>query len=268
MRILIIGSAGFIGREMTIAAARAGHEVFAVSRAGLAQQGSARSFSWSFGKAMPSDALEKVDSAIILAHDFSGPEGAQSTFDGTIALASVLRGAGVKRQLFFSSYSSSETAPSLYGRTKFKLEQVLGENYGSVIIRPGLVIGGGGLYGRIQKVSQILPIIPLPDGGSGKVPVIDIQKLCKLTLELAEDNTTNLEANLFEDELKTLRQLVLDAAGASHHKPFIISVPSFFYIAILRLASTLHIRLPVNEDNLIGFLANQTPSHLSSISLE
>ena len=136
---------------------------------------------------------------------------------------------------------------------------------GFVIVRPGLVLGEGGLYGRILKWARILPLIPLPDGGRGKVPVIEIEKLCDLTLKLSFEPTISLEANLFEQELRSLRELVLDAAVEVNRRPWILPIPAAWLISLLTLAARLCIPMPVNADNLAGFMANQSAKHLSTI---
>lgn len=265
MRILIIGASGFIGTHLVSAAATRGIEVLALTRSGAGPKGAARAFAWSFGKSVPEDACKDVVCAIHLAHDFNGEEGARCTLDSTVAIASQLQNAGVQKQLFFSSYSAGDHATSLYGKTKFSLEQALAAVPGIVIVRPGLVLGEGGIYGRIRKWARVLPFVPLPGGGWGKVPVIDIEKLCALTINLAMGADSAAEANLFERELKSLRQLVLEAAAEAGRRPWILPIPAALMIGILTLAARLHIPLPVNADNLAGFLSNQSARHASTL---
>jgi len=264
MRILIIGSTGFIGTNLALAAAAQNIEVIALSRSGLSQRGVDQVHAWSFGQVVPESAYKGINCAIYLAHDFDGQEGANLTIESTLAIASQLEIAGIPRQLFFSSYSAGKHASSIYGRTKFLIEEAFSTRPEISIIRPGLVLGDGGLYGRICKWAKILPLIPLPDGGKGKVPIIDVKKLCDLTLKLAFDQVIPSEVNLFEHELKNLRDLVLEAATETHH-PWILSVPSAWLIRLLLLAKQLHIPLPVNADNLVGFIANQSAEHLSTL---
>jgi uncharacterized protein YbjT (DUF2867 family) len=188
--------------------------------------------------------------------------------EGTVALASQLQTAGVARQLFFSSYSAGAQATSLYGRAKLLLEQALTGYRGMVIVRPGLVLGEGGIYGRIRQWARRLPIIPLPDGGSGVVPVIEITRLCRLTLQLAHAEQAPREANLFEPELKSLRALTLEAAAEVQRQPVIFPIPSSLLMAGLQMAALCKLPLPVNPDNLAGFLANQSAQHASHLAEE
>jgi NADH dehydrogenase len=267
MRLLIIGATGFIGTHLVVAAAQS-MEVVALSRSGIRPEGAEQAFAWSFGQPVPERACKDVNCAVHLAHDFDGEDGALRTIESTLALASQLHAAGIQRQLFFSSYSSGEHASSLYGRTKFALEQALTAQAGVIIVRPGLVLGDGGIYGRIRKWARILPLVPLPEGGCGRVPVIGVEKLCELTLKLALNPVSPAEANIFEHELKSLRELVLGAAAEVGRRPRILPIPAALLIGILTLAARLRIPLPVNADNIVGFLANQSATHISTLEMD
>jgi nucleoside-diphosphate-sugar epimerase len=268
MRILITGANGFIARHLIAAAAAQGDEVLALARSGAHIAGATQTYAWSLGQLAPPACVKDRQCAIHLAHDFAGTTGAQRTLDGTLALAAQLQAAGITRQLFFSSYSAGTQATSLYSRTKLALEQSLTGYRGMVIVRPGLVLGAGGLYGRIRHWAQRLPLVPLPDGGSGVVPVIKVEKLCRLTLQLARNAQAPGTANLFEPQLKSLRALVIEAAVEAGRHPRILPIPSGLLLAGLRLAATLKLPLPVNPDNLVGFLANQSAQHKSHLSPE
>lgn len=275
MRILVLGSTGFIGSHLVCTAVARNMDVVTLSRqaggshlAGSYGAGclvAVQGFPWALGQAVPEAACAGVDCAIHLAHDFEGAQGGQLTFESTTTIAAQLQAAGISRQLFFSSYSAGEHASSIYGRTKFAIEKAIEHIPGVIIVRPGLVLGNGGLYGRIRKWARVLPIVPLPDGGRGTVPVIDIEKLCYFSLNLALCSAAPKEANLFEVELKSLRQLVLDAAAQNKRKPWILPIPAPWLTAVFLLAARLHIRLPVNAENLAGFMSNQTATHTSTL---
>jgi uncharacterized protein YbjT (DUF2867 family) len=261
VRLLIIGASSFIGAHLVQAATAQGHEVIALSRSGKHQQGVAKSIRWAFGERLPADAIRDVGCGIHLAHDFDGEDGARRTIEATLCAVTQLRLNGVPRQLFFSSYSAGEHARSLYGKTKLAIEKALEGHENIVIARPGLVIGEGGVYDRIRKWAQRLSVIPLPDGGQGKIPVIAIDDLCERTLQLANMAAPPREANLFEPELKSLRELVLGAAEEAGRRPRILPVPSGLFLYLLTVAGRLGIALPVNADNLMGFLGNQRARH-------
>lgn len=265
MRVLIFGASGFIGRALLDCFASAGHEPVALCRTGRIQGSVGRAIAWDLAGPLDPSILGGVDCAIHLAHDFSGEEGARRTLRGTIAAVRGLSAAGVPRQQFISSYSAGPHASSLYGRTKHAIEAALAGVPGLTIVRPGLVIGPGGIFARISKWATLLPVIPLPDGGRGVVPVIGIAALCQEMLALAQTSAPPAERNLFEPRLKSLRQIVLEAAAGRRLPPLVLPVPSALLRVGLRLCSQLGIPLPVNADNLDGFLANQVALHESDI---
>jgi uncharacterized protein YbjT (DUF2867 family) len=261
VRLLIIGAGSFIGAHLVQAATAHGHEVIALSRSGRHPQSVSKSIHWAFGEPLPPEASDDVGCAVHLAHDFDGENGARRTIESTLAVVTQLRLSGVPRQLFFSSYSGGEHATSLYGKTKLAIERALKGHEDIVIARPGLVIGEGGIYGRIRKWAQRFPVVPLPDGGQGKIPVIRIDDLCERTMLLANMTAPPREANLCEPELKSLRELVQDAAEETGRRPLVLPVPSGLFLYLLTLAGRLRIPLPVNADNLMGFLGNQGAQH-------
>jgi uncharacterized protein YbjT (DUF2867 family) len=265
MRILIFGASGFIGAYLARYAASKQHEVVALSRSGTIAGFSGECLKWTFGASLDTPAIDGISCAIHLAHDFNGAKGAQLTLKETLVNVSRLRAAGVKRQIFFSSYSAGVHATSLYGRTKFAIEQGLARVDDIVIVRPGLVLGDGGVYGRISSWARRLPIIPLPDGGYGQVPVIGVEHLCRETLDIAEASAPERECNLFARETRSLRQLVIEAAAEKGKNPWIIHLPATLIVRSLRIATALRLPLPINADNLEGFIANQTANHISTL---
>ena len=265
MRILLFGASGFIGEHLTQYAVSQGHDVLALCRSGYVAGFTGKCKRWTLGESLTLSSIGGNDCAIHLAYDFNGAQGAQLTREGTLAMVTQLREIGVRQQIFFSSYSAGGHATSLYGRTKFAIENDLAGMCDVVIVRPGLVLGEGGIYGRIRKWARRLPVIPLPDGGYGQVPVINLGRLCQETLSIVESCAPSHEINLFERKSRSLRKLVLDAAAEVGHKPWIIFVPTALVIFGLRVAKIMRIPLPVNADNLEGFVANQMANHVSTL---
>ncbi|NDD62619.1 MAG: NAD-dependent epimerase/dehydratase family protein [Acidobacteria bacterium] len=265
MRVLILGASGFIGSHLARYAASMGHEIIALSRSGRVEGFYGNSGVWELGNRITLPGDRRVDCAIHLAHDFDGQRGADHTIEATIRAVTELRDAGTGRQLYFSSYSAGPHAASIYGRAKFTLEKSLDGFDDVVIVRPGLVIGNGGLFGRLERLIRLLPLIPLPGGGEGLVPTIGIERLCELTLDLASGHLESGEFNLFEPRLTNLRELVLSAATRLGKKPILVPFPSNAALVALTVLESLRLPLPVNVDNLRGFIANQQAGHRSSL---
>ena len=86
--------------------------------------------------------------------------------------------AGVRRQILMSSISARPDAVSEYGRTKLAEEEYFIRN-NHTIVRPGTVLGKGGLFGKIAGVMQSFPVLPLLDGGRARMTVIGVHDLCR-----------------------------------------------------------------------------------------
>jgi nucleoside-diphosphate-sugar epimerase len=265
MRFLISGASGFIGVSLIHHLVTQGFEVTALSRSGKVEGFEGATVAWSLGDTLPDETLKGIDVAIHLAYDFNGESGAALTEIETLSFVSLLREQGVHQQIFFSSYSAGIHAKSRYGKCKYRIEMALSIFHDVSIIRPGLVLGNGGIYGKIKKWAKILPIIPLPNGGTGKVTTIEIDRLCLEVIKITRSPSLIKEANLFESELTSLRQLVLDAAKIVNKKPWIFPIPGIIFLFILRAAKLIRLPLDINEDNLVGFLENQKAQHLSSL---
>jgi nucleoside-diphosphate-sugar epimerase len=69
-------------------------------------------------------------------------------------------------------------AVSEYGKTKLAIEKMLDPRK-DLILKPGLVLGHGGLFGSILRMIRSLPILPLVDGGSQPLQAVDIEDLAK-----------------------------------------------------------------------------------------
>ncbi len=219
---------------------------------------------WRLGASVPQSFLQGQDALIHLAYDFGRSPPVADNVEASKKLFEQAREAGIGKRIFISSYSAHAAAVSQYGRTKFAIEREVlrGDGY---VIRPGLVLGDGGIFGRIQKVAKAWPLVPLPDGGYGRMPIIDVGLLCQRIADFAALTDPPRECNLFEPELSSLRELVVRAAEEVGRKPYIVYVPSGLVILSLLTAETAGIALPVSADNLRGFLGNQAATHMSDL---
>lgn len=268
MRILILGASGFIGSHLTLFASSLGHEVIALCRSGSVTGFGGMTIKWGLGESIPIDVIRNLDCAIHLVHDFGGDAGALLTKNETLKHIQLLRLAGVKRQIFFSSYSAGIHSISLYGKTKFEIENEITRNLDVVILRPGLVVGNGGVYARMQKLINFSPIIPLPDGGAGKIPVISLEDLCSETMKVVTAQfLATREFNIFYDDMISLRELIIHASLKNNRKPVLFYFPSHLIFFCLRLLNLFRITLPINADNLKGFIANQNAVHKSTLKI-
>ena len=266
MNITVVGATGFIGSNLLAYLVSQGHQVHALARHPNPSSHHSQITwqTWQFSDLIPVSAL-KVDAVIYLAYDFNGIEGAIRTEQGIKKILDQFSFDTQVKQIFFSTYSAGPHAHSVYGKTKFAIEKLFERYQQGYIIRPGLVLGDGGIYRRVKKAAQTLPLVPLPDGGRGQMPVIDIKLLCQKTVALCDGQINNRYLNLFLPEMVSLKTLTLQAAEEAHKRPWILPIPGKLLLIVLKIASYLHLPMPVNADNLAGFLGNQSADHVSSL---
>lgn len=219
---------------------------------------------WSLGDDVSTDELKDADCIVHLAHDFNTKDGNKTTTEGTLKLFQQASIAGIERQILISSYSASQDTNSKYGYSKYLLERDFLSKQ-QIVVRPGLVIGEGGIYGRIMKISQRWSILPLPSGGSYLLPVIPVDILAKRISEIIFMDNPRLENNLFHPQFMTLRSIVQKAAAEVGRKPVIIPIPTKIVMIGLYIVNYIGLKLPVNIDNLRGLIANQKIHHISSL---
>lgn len=199
----------------------------------------------------------RLDGDLILhcAHNF-----AVGAFARNIELARALLPA--PRVVYFSSCSAVPHARSEYGRTKYAIERLFLEA-GHTVVRPGLVIGPGGLFLRTAEALRRARLVPLVDGGRLLVPVIALADLLTAMAGVV-GRPKQREWNLFLPELVTQRGYV----RSIQPKARIVPVPASLAFGLLRLARGIGLRLPVGEENLLGILDSQgltRPSDLPAL---
>ena len=160
--LMITGINGFVGANLAAALAAQDRRVVGTTStpAGLLAPtpGVGRKALLRFGDPISQEMFAGVDTVIHCAYDLR-PAHMQDNVGGTIKIAEAAAAAGVSQQLFISSYSAHTGAATNYGKTKFILQEFFLAR-GLTVVRPGLIIGPGGMFKRICQAMQRYPIIP------------------------------------------------------------------------------------------------------------
>lgn len=268
MIVVFTAANSFLARRLAPVLVASGHTV----RGTLRRQQQAPDLRWLQRYAVADlaqpdvgDLFSGADAVVHLAHDFT-PGASSLNVAGTLAFFDQAAKAGVKQQIFVSSYSARPDAISEYGRCKFALEEPI-RSRGGVVVRPGLVLGGGGIYARMVRAIERLPIVPVPSG-KGRIPFISTDQLgLALQTLLAQPIWPTDTFNLFAPELATLTQLLHCSRAAMHARTIFIPVPAGAVRIALRLAEKLRLPLPVTADNFDGFIGNQIQVHHANMHL-
>ena len=161
MRVLLVGSTGFVGRAIHTVLARRGHHVVPLGRA----QGYDLEHASSSERAAPG--LAGVEGIVVAAGHLTDDGGrAARMTDGITALLDLAAAARVLNLVLISSIGALPEAPVASLRAKAAQEHVLLDHRRGdpslnwTIVRPSLVCGPGGASSRLLASLASLPLRP------------------------------------------------------------------------------------------------------------
>ena len=267
MNIIIFGASGFIGNSLINYLLKNNNNVIGCSRNIVIKKSKKfRFYRWEFGQIIAKKLLLNIDCAIHLTHDFNTIDGKSRTINGTIKIVKFLKKAGVKHQVFFSSYSAHKNSDTNYGKTKFIIEKKIKSLKNVLIIRPGLVLGNGGLCKTIKKMLSNFPFFIIPFSKKFKVPVISIHKVCHITSCLLKKKYSKTEFNPFDKNFLSMQDLF---KKINKNLKLLVSVPlpisfSIFFIKVIKF---FKLNFNINHENIKGLLSNQYVTHQTDLHL-
>jgi len=244
MRVLLTGASGFLGTSLQQHWQLRGHEVLDSGRRRL-------------GEELPAPLVEGCEAMVHLAHDF-GRDAASRNREGTMSWFEAARRAGVRRQLFASSYSARADSPSVYGGIKYAIEQRMLER-GAMVVRPGLVAGNGGMFAQMVRRLRRLSIVPLVRPDARSVAVVSLEDFLAAMTKLIEEYDSGAW-NLFAPSLLTGREFTQLAWRGLGKRGLVAGVPPALAMACLRLTGA-----SMALDSVKGQLANLIPVHRSDL---
>lgn len=266
MKVFITGINGFIGSALARSLLQRGHEVVgsvsAKQKLESAAAHSTKSYVVRMNEESDRDIFHGVGTLVHCAHDLR--KGTSLTnIEGTRKLAKAATDEGVKWQIYVSSYSAHEKATSEYGRTKFELEKFF-LSLGQMVVKPGLVIGNGGIFLKMSSFARKYPLVPLIDGGKGKLTVVSISDLTNSLAQLIENPRPGC-FRLYSDEQVTFKDLLVQLKQTGGFKTLLIPVPGRLVYMGLWMANKLKLPVQLDTGNLKGFQANQSVNETSDL---
>lgn len=175
--------------------------------------------------------------------------------EGTKRLLEMSRKCGVKKNIFISSLAAREDALSVYGKQKFAIEKLFNQS-NDLILRPGLILGNGGLFGQMKEYLQKHRAIPLISGGKQAMQTILINEAATAIETCINKNLSGL-LFLASDEKLDSKGFYALLCQSIDVKPMFVSIPYGLLYAMLSVSETIGITLAVSRENLLG-LKKQT----------
>ncbi len=169
---------------------------------------------------------------------------------GTKKLLAISRKCGVKKNIFISSLASREDALSVYGKQKFAAEKLFNEP-NDLILRPGLILGKGGLFGQMRTYLQKSKLIPLISGGKQAMQTIHVNEVAE-AIELCIKKNISGTYSIANPEKLSYKEFYQLLCKSLNAKPLFVSLPHSLLYAGLTVSETIGIPLPINRENLLG----------------
>lgn len=196
----------------------------------------------------------KLDAVIHCAFDKGDTDNIINS-DGTYIWAEQAEKNNVVLQIFMSSLSADETAFAPYGQKKYEVEQwFLRHNH--IVFRPGLVVGNGGLFGRIAMTVKKTLFIPLIDNGKTLTYFTDVDTLSEIIRDTVFNNnkvTRSKTWHLQQESPVFLGDILKEIAKHYNISRLFIPVPHIIISSILRLTEKMSFfKLGINVNNLKG----------------
>ena len=178
-RILITGANGFIAQKIARALKEEDNIILGTSRNPSSNQYYDEIVPGIFGEPLK-DVFEnqRIDVVVHCAYDKDDMENVNNA-EGTLKWAEQAEKNNVGQQIFMSSISADANGFSPYGQKKYEVEKWF-EAHDQIVFRLGLVVGDGGVFGRIVSTVKRSPIIPLIDRGETLMYLSDVDTVSEI----------------------------------------------------------------------------------------
>ena len=258
--IAITGATGFLGSALVHHFLSKGDKVVALVRAVPREKIAGVQyvlFDLTSGKC----SAQHIESDVLIHTAYVAVTGSNSPLEdnlnGTKALLKLFP-AGT-RKIFISSVSADHNSPAVYGRQKAAVEKLFLDESG-VAIRPGLIIGNGGMFADMRDYLKKKRNIPLFNRGTQPLQTVFVNDLV-----LAIDKLISSEMKgvftFCEHEPVHYKEFYTELCRQLNVQPRFISIPFWIAGCAVSCANAIGITLPINRDNLQGL--KQMKAHAS-----
>lgn len=249
--IAITGANGFIGSNLVDFFIHKGWSVSALARQEEGSNKNADFIYFDLTKELDSINFDNVSYLIHCAYirheNHSRSE--QLNIRGSKKLFDLCRKSCTKI-IFLSSISALQNAKTHYGKQKFYIEQLLDHNK-DVIIRPGLVIGNGGLIKEMKDFIVKWKMVPLIDGGEQPIQSVHIDDLITAIYTCIQKELSGTFSIAEPDAVK-YKDFYTSIFTGLGMKPRFIPIPYFILYLGTLLLNTIGIPSPISKESLLN----------------
>jgi nucleoside-diphosphate-sugar epimerase len=249
MKIAVTGAQGFIGSALCQALSLLGHEVSCWVRSPKKPGDKVFVMPDKIEPALFEDKPDWVIHAAYVTQFKTAKKTWAANIKGSMRLFELAQDHGSKI-LFLSSLSAHVEALSIYGRSKFQLESALDLNK-HLIVKPGIVIGPGGLFLRMIRLLQRLWFGVLFWGGTQPLYGVALDDLIAACIQLMEQNAVG-RYHVMEAKPHTVKNFYQTLMQALELKPRMLSLPGDISLFAVQQLEKMRIHLPISSENLLG----------------
>jgi nucleoside-diphosphate-sugar epimerase len=168
--------------------------------------------------------------------------------DGTKALLTLFPLS--TKKIFISSVSADRNSRAVYGQQKAEVEHLFLEQNGTAI-RPGLIIGNGGLFARMRDHLRTKKNVPVFSGGKQPLQTVFVDDLVRAIDQLIEKDLKGV-LTFCEHDPVHYKEFYAELCRQLKVTPRFISIPYWVAGCMVTCATAVGITLPINRDNLQG----------------
>ncbi len=247
LKIAVTGASGNIGQLLCQHLCNCGHDVVRMQRTTSSQFNTVK---YELGQELADSIFGDLDALVHCAYQpLVSSHDQDVNVVGTTKLWQKCQESNVKF-VFLSSLAAHDKARSRYGRQKLAIESMLAGSK-ALVLKPGLVISSGGVFGAIVEIMKALPLVPLIGGGRQPMQTIHWQDLCKIiTVGLQEDVSGQfVAAEMPATQVKDIYKTICLTLGL---KRLFIPVPTSLMFWAAKCFEALSIPIGINTENLLG----------------
>ena len=255
--VLLSGAGGFIAQHAAKTLKEAGFRTVGVSRRPRNLSHFDAVYEGFLSQPLEEVFRERVDIFVHCAYH-SGKNDYMINVEGTRLWAEQAAAEGVAHQVFLSSVSARADSPSSYARAKHVLERWF-TSRGHAVLRLGLVLGDGGLFGRMTGLVKKYPALPILSGGRSPVFVSGIQEVCEAIKIVAEgaDWAVGKAWSIFQSEPYNLKEILEEYKKQAQTSCFFFPVPSGLVLVLVRILERIpFVKLGISSNNIVGLNQN------------
>ncbi len=252
-KVVITGASGFLGSVLVNYFLKKNFQVIALVRTIPREQSEGIRYShFILNQQVDESVFRDADCFIHCAYIKADADKAAllNNLEGTRKLLELCTKKNVKKRIFISSMSAKPEQLSVYGQQKIQIEKLYSEP-NDLIIRPGLILGNGGLAQSIINQVKKQKFIPLVDGGKQALQTIFIDDLVSVIHRCMENNISGTLTIAEQGSMK-LKDFCRYVCKHYSVKPIFVSVPYWLLYNVVNLLSVVGIKLSISTDNLMG----------------